>query len=207
MNPGFKRITTLKVDAVLEIIAIAAAFMAAAILILAATRTGELRVERSRMIRASPRTIFDLIDDLKAWEAWTPYDSAPDMQKTYSSPARGQGATYSWMGNRQAKRGSITIIRSIPYSRITLDLKMARPFPACGKALFSLIPQPSGTQVIWALDDRTPYAGRVMGLFVNLDRKVGDDLELGLTRLKHVAETTYQPGMNIIESHIRACIE
>src|SRR6185312_376188 len=207
MNPAFNGTTTPKVAAVLEVIAIVVVFLATAILILAAARSGDLHVERSQIIRASPRTIFDLIDDLKAWEAWTPYDPAPGMQKTYSGPARGQGATYSWAGNRQAGQSSITITRSVPYSRIAFDLKMVKPFPACNKALFSLIPQPSCTRVIWARDDRTPYAGKVMGLFVNLDRKIGDDLELGLTRLKRVAETAYQPGMNIIDSYIRACIE
>lgn len=194
-------------DTVFKIIAIVAILLIVAILSLAATKSDDLHVERSLVIKASPKILFKLINDLKAWEAWTPYDRDPGMQETYSGPTSGVGATYAWVGNREAGQGSITITRSLPYSRVAFDLDMVKPFRGHNKALFSLLPEPDGTRVIWALDDKTPYAGKVFGLFVNLDRKIGGDFETGLARLKQVAETACQPRTNIIGPDVLACAE
>lgn len=159
-------------------------------LALVALKPGELHVERSAVIGAPPKVVFQLINDLRAWEAWTPYDSDPLVRETYSDPAIGSGATYTWSGNREAGEGSLTVTRSVPYSRVCLDLDMVRPFRGHNKIVFNLHPDMDGTRVSWALSDKTSFAGRVRGLFVNLDRRIGGDLEVGLARLKDVAENT-----------------
>ena len=59
----------------LEIIAIVAVVLAiaiAAVLILAATKSSTLRVQRSVSIRAPAEGIFPLINDFRLWRSWSP---------------------------------------------------------------------------------------------------------------------------------------
>lgn len=188
-----------------KLIVIAIVLLISTILILAAVKSDDLHVERSMVIKAPPKAIFHLINNLKAWEAWTPYDRDPAMQQSYSGPEHGPGATYVWAGNREAGQGSITITRSIPYSRIAFDVDMVKPFQGHNKVLFSLVPAPDGTRVIWALDDKTPYVGKIFGLFVNLDQKIGGDFETGLARLRGVAESDCLPVTKVIDPSLLTC--
>ena len=59
----------------LEIIAIVAVVLAiaiAAVLILAATKSSTLRVQRSVSIRAPADRIFPVINDFRQWRSWSP---------------------------------------------------------------------------------------------------------------------------------------
>jgi hypothetical protein len=175
----------------LAVVGILAVLVVAATILLAALKPDDLHVERSILIMAQPREIFPLVNNLKAWEDWTPYDRDPDMERGYSGPLSGSGARYAWNGNREAGQGSITISKSVPFSRICLELNVVRPVREHSKAVFHLRPVADGTEVVWALDDKTPFAGKVMSLFVNLDRGIGEDFEIGLGRLKSLAEQPY----------------
>jgi hypothetical protein len=50
--------------------------------------------------------------------------------------------------------------------------------------------QPGGaaTNVTWSMDGPTPYLGKVIGVFMNMDRMIGADFESGLANLKTLAE-------------------
>lgn len=191
----------------LSMIAAVVVSVIAAILILAAMKSDDLHVERSLVMKASPRQIFPLINELRAWEAWTPYDRDPGMRETYSGPAGGPGARYAWTGNREAGEGSITITQSLPYSQVALDLDMIKPFQGHNKVVFRLMPDIDGTRVTWELDDKTPYVGKVVGLFVDLDRKIGSDFEEGLARLKRVAERTGRTHTEASVPYRLECVE
>ena len=63
----------------------------AVVLILAAMKPDQFRVSRSAAIKAPPEKIFPLINDFKAWTAWSPYENKdPAMKRTYGAdqPAR-----------------------------------------------------------------------------------------------------------------------
>jgi hypothetical protein len=65
----------------------------AVVLILAAMRPDQFRVQRSAAIKAPPEKIFPLISDLKAWPKWSPFEKDPAMKRSYGSTGAGQGAT------------------------------------------------------------------------------------------------------------------
>jgi hypothetical protein len=58
----------------LQAITIVLALLVAATLLYAASRPDSFRVERSTSISAPPEKIFPLINDLHAWEAWSPWE-------------------------------------------------------------------------------------------------------------------------------------
>ena len=53
---------------------------------------------------------------------------------------------------------------------------------------FALTPQGTATQVTWAMQGPAPFISKVMQVFFNMDKMVGGDFEVGLAKLKTVAE-------------------
>ena len=159
------------------------------ILILAAMKPDQFRVQRTTAIKAPPEKIFPLINDFKAWPAWSPYETKdPDMKRTYGPMTAGKGATYAWDGNSNVGAGNILITDAPAPSRVALDLNMTRPMTAHNKVEFTLVPAGDTTTVTWAMRGDTPYFAKVIHVFFNMDKMVGGDFETGLAKLKAAAE-------------------
>jgi uncharacterized protein YndB with AHSA1/START domain len=166
------------------------ALLIAAVLIVAATRPDRFRTERSLEIAAPPEKIFPLIDDLRRWRDWSPYEKKdPAMQRTLSGPPAGVGAQYEWKGNKEVGQGRMEIVESRPSHLISIQLDFISPFEAHNIAEFTLAPAGNGTRVTWALSGPSPYLSKLIGLFMNMDRMIGTDFEAGLASLKTLAES------------------
>jgi len=172
----------------ISIAAIAIAVLIAAILIYASTKPDTFHVERSINIKAPPETIFPFINDFHLWDAWTPYNKDPAMKKFYSGNNSGKGAHYAWDGNKKVGKGDITILDSRPPSKLVFDLHMIKPFEGRNVATISLNTSGDSTNVTWSLDDKHNLILKTVSLFINLDRTIGNDFEVGLARLKAIAE-------------------
>lgn len=148
------------------------------------------RVIRTTTIAAPAERIQPLIVDFHEWTAWSPWEDVdPDMQRSYSGPARGVGAHYAWEGDRKAGKGTMTITRADPQA-VALDLHFDKPFPADNVIVFTLTPNGADSTVVeWAMDGELSPVMRVFSLVRSMDSLVGPDFEKGLARLKQVAET------------------
>ncbi|GAA5153638.1 SRPBCC family protein [Nocardioides marinquilinus] len=148
-------------------------------------------VSRSATIDADPALVHRLVDDLREWRSWSPWEDAdPHLERSYTGPERGVGARYAWSGNRRAGRGSMEITGSTP-EQVDLLLVLKRPFRATDQAVFRLLPRRGGTEVTWRTTGRrTGVLGvlGVLGRVVPVDRVLGRDVERGLARLTEVAE-------------------
>ena len=159
------------------------------VLILAAMKPDQFRVQRTTAIKAPPDKIFPLINDFKAWPAWSPYETKdPDMKRTYGPTTAGKGATYAWDGNGNVGGGNMLITDAPAPSKVALDLNMTRPMTAHNKVEFTLVPAGDTTTVTWAMRGDTPYFAKVIHVFFNMDKMVGGDFEAGLAKLKAAAE-------------------
>jgi len=157
-------------------------------LIYASTKPDLFQIERSINIKAPPETIFPLINDLRSWDAWTPYNKDPSMNKIYSGSNSGKGAHYAWEGNKNVGAGDITISESMPPHKLVLDLHMIKPFEGRNVAQIHLSETSDFTIVTWSLTDKHNLMLKIVSLFVNLDNVVGKDFEVGLANLKNIAE-------------------
>jgi len=174
--------TTLAIIAVILLVA------AAAVLVLAGMKPDTFRVERAARIEAPPQRIFGLINDFRNWASWSPWEKMdPALKRTYSGPPSGKGAVYEWDGNKKVGQGRMEIVDAAP-SRIAIKLDFLRPFEAHNNVVFTLTPQGDATLVTWAMQGPLPYLGKVMHVFMNMDRMVGKDFEAGLANLKAAAE-------------------
>jgi uncharacterized protein YndB with AHSA1/START domain len=173
----------------LRTILVAVVVIIAAVLLYATSRPSSFGVERTVSINAPPEKIFPLINDLRSWKSWSPYEKKdPSMKMTYSGPAEGKGATFEWQGNREVGSGQVQITESDPPSKILLRLDRSKPFEGHELVDFTLKPEGEATQVTWALHGHNPYVAKVMGIFFNMDKMIGKDFESGLAQLKVVAE-------------------
>ncbi len=177
----------------LAYIAAALVVVIAGILIYAATRPDNFRVQRSATIKAPPEKIYALINDLPGWRAWSPYEKKdPDMKRSFSGPPSGKGAVYEWDGNKNVGKGRMEITEATPPGKILIKLDFIKPFEGHNTAEFTMEPKGDSTVVTWAMYGPCPYVakvmGVVMGLFIDMDDMIGNDFAAGLANLKTVAE-------------------
>jgi hypothetical protein len=160
-----------------------------AILGYAATRPDTFRVQRSTSVKAAPDKVFAYLIDFQKWGAWSPYEKLdPDMKKTLSGAANGKGSVYAWDGNSKAGKGRMEITESSAPTKVTLQLDFEKPFQAHNVAEFTMVPKGDVTEVTWAMGGPTLFVGKVLGLFLDMDKMIGKDFETGLANLKTLTE-------------------
>ena len=176
----------------LKITIIVVAILAIAIigvLAMAATKPDTFRVTRATTIKAPPDKIYPWIADFHRWTAWSPYENKdPAMKRTYGGTPGAIGQTYAWAGDKNVGQGTMTITEAATPSKVAIKLDFVSPFEAHNTVVFSLTPQADGTVVTWDMQGPTPFFGKIMHVFINMDKMVGSDFEVGLTNLKSVVE-------------------
>lgn len=145
----------------------------------------EFRVERSIEIDAAPEVVFDQVNSLRNWNAWSPWIAKdPSIENSYSGPEAGVGSKVTWT-SEDSGNGSQTITLSERPKRIETHLDfgdMGQP-----NAEWTFEPSGDGVRVTWGLGGTAK--GVLGGYFAKMmDGWVGADYEDGLARLKKVSE-------------------
>jgi len=170
-------------------IALLAGVAIAALLLYAATRPDTFSVRRTASIKAPAEKIHPLINDLRRFNTWNPYDKKdPNIKGSYRGPLSGPGAGYDFEGNKDVGKGSIQIVDSASPTKVTMKLDMLEPFEGHNVVEFTLAPRGDATEVTWAMHGPSPFIGKVMGVIFDMDRMIGRDFEAGLANLRAVAE-------------------
>src|SRR4051812_4305151 len=155
-----------------------------------ATRPKTFRVERSILVSAPADVVFPFINDFHLWNRWSPYEKLdPNLQRTFSGAQAGTGATYEWLGNREAGQGKMVIKESTPSQRVAIDLFFLKPFKSTSLAEFTFAPALGGTKVTWAMSGKNTTAGKAISLVASMDKYLGNSFDEGLGNLKRVVET------------------
>lgn len=173
----------------IKTIATALAIALGVLLLYAATRPDTFRVQRSASIRASAEKIHPLINDMRRFNSWNPYNKKdPHVKGSYRGPAAGPGAGYDFEGNKDVGKGSIQIVDPVTPNRVSMKLDMIEPFEGHNRVEFTLAPRGDSTEVTWAIHGPSPFMAKLMGIFFDMDRMIGRDFEAGLADLKAAAE-------------------
>lgn len=163
-------------------------------------------VSRSTAVDAPPERVHDLVEDLRAWTQWSPWEGVdPELERRYSGPDRGVGAAYAWTGNRKAGAGSMEVT-SVQPEAVGVHLEFLKPFRSTSEVTFRIVPAgtsptlgsstsrgsatPGGarTEVTWEMRGTRSGVAGVAARVVPIDRLIGGDFEKGLARLRAVAE-------------------
>src|SRR6516162_8189874 len=129
-------------------ILLAAGALLAVFIIIVALQPGEFRVARSATVDAPPPAVFAQVNDLHAWEAWSPWAKLdPNAKSTYEGPAAGTGASMKWSGNNKVGEGRMTIVDNRPGELVQIKLEFVRPFKTTNMAEFTFKPEGNQTSV------------------------------------------------------------
>jgi len=165
------------------------ALLFAVVLIYGAFKPGAFAVQRTIAIQATPEKIFPLINDYHNWPAWSPWEKLdPNMKRTLTGPLSGTGAVYEWNGNSKAGQGRMEITESVPSSKVAIKLDFIKPMEGHDAVQFALQPNGNSTNVTWTMSGPLTYPGKVMTVFVSMDKMIGGDFETGLANMKAAAE-------------------
>lgn len=161
----------------------------ALILIVAAFQPSQFAVQRSLVIAAPAAALFEQVNDHRKFAVWNPWAKLdPNVKNTYSGPATGVGSVASWQGNREVGAGSSTIIETKPAELVRQRMDWKEPMEGVSTVDFTFKPEGDRTLVTWHMYGANNYVGKVMCLFMSMDRMVGGQFEAGLASLKTIAE-------------------
>ena len=173
---------------VLRILSLLIVVLVGTVLVMATLKPDVFRLQRSTTIAAPAAKIHPFVDDFKRWTLWSPFEHKdPTLRRRYGERTAGQGATYAWDSDGEAGAGTMTIVESTP-SRIGIALDFLRPLENRAKATFTFVPQGDATVVTWSMESPNPFVAKLVHVFFDAEKLVGDDFERGLASLKAVAE-------------------
>lgn len=158
-------------------------------LIFVATRPSDFRYTRTTTINAPASAVFPHVNDFHQWGAWSPWEKVDPMtKKTYGGPSSGVGATYAWLGNSKVGSGHMTIIESRPHDLLRVTIEFIKPMKATNTIEFTFAENAGQTLVTHSMFGCNSFMGKAMGIFMNMDKMIGDQFEKGLASLKEIAE-------------------
>src|SRR5690606_6512056 len=97
-------------------------------------------------------------------------------------------ATYKWVGNSNVGEGMMTITESRPDERIRIRLEFIKPFAGVNDTLFPFQPSGDQTVVTWHMPGKGNFITKAMGLFMSMDKMIGDNFDKGLAEMKAIVE-------------------
>lgn len=145
---------------------------------------GTFEVTRTIEITAPPERVFSHLNDLAAWDAWTPW---ADLESRLEGPPTGQGARRVW-DDPQLGSGSIAIAASTPPSTVSYVVEVE------GGAIrfegsFAIEPRGSASLVTWTEHADLGWNPLLGWTALVMEESQGMQLEESLARLKEQAES------------------
>lgn len=146
-------------------------------------------VERSIVLAATPQDAFPYINNFDNWQRWNPWaEMDPTEKVTFSENRSGKDAWTEWDGNDDVGAGRMTIVNSVENEFVEEDLHFTRPFEAHTQVKLALTAEGENTKLTWTYDGKNDLMGKVMCLFMDMDKMLGGDFDRGLAKLKPLVE-------------------
>lgn len=178
----------------IETIAIIVILLAIAMGIYALSQPKRFHVERRTLIRARPDAVYALIADLRNWRHWSPWEALdPELARSHQGAPLGVGAIYAYRGNGKVGTGRMEITEAVPPRRLVAKLDVFAPMRARNRCEWVLTPEAEGTAVTWTMSGPQSALGKLMGLVVRMEGRMGALFETGLAQLKSAAEADSPP--------------
>lgn len=154
---------------------------------LVSTRPDTFTVTRSRVFSAAPATVFAEVNNLRRWEAWSPWARLdPACKNSFTGPEEGPGAQMEWDGNHKVGSGKMTIETVRQNESIRMRLQFFKPFKAVNTTEFTFAPEGTQTRMVWTMSGANTMMGKLMSLFINCDDMVGSQFEQGMENLQKI---------------------
>lgn len=147
-------------------------------------------IERSGVIEAPAAVVYAQINDLRNWQHWNPWTQSLGTQPlTFSEPASGAGAWYSWVNDRQTQAsGKVTITDSDPSGGLHYDMIFRDMKPVRGGLEIKTTTDGKATAIRWYMQTDLGWLPwwKLRGFMA--DKLMGPEVERGLTNLRSRCE-------------------
>lgn len=154
-------------------------------------------IEKSITIQRPKEAVYDFIIHVKnqdLYSKWAKMD--PQMKKSYSGEDGKVGFISSWDSQEKNVGQGEQEILSISDSGLVMELRFLKPFKTVNNAyMYASSLGENETRVTWGFKGSFPYPMNLMGLFMNMEKAVGNDLDEGLVNLKGILENQ-RPATN-----------
>ncbi|MEL6656696.1 MAG: SRPBCC family protein [Bacteroidota bacterium] len=152
----------------------------------------EVQLQRSAVINAPQATVFSMVNELPAWERWSPWVRRDaTIKNQYSDQKMGTGAYYSWTSENSGT-GKLTITESFSPDSLHTFIEFDGQGNTNSNWYFE--PVEGGTKTTWSFDSKFPFPFNVILLLQDVEGMVGKDYEDGLSFLKAEAESILPEG-------------
>ena len=159
------------------------------LLIVVSQQPAEFKIVRSTTMAVPVSAIFPHVNNLRKWEAWSPWAKLdPNAKNSFEGGDEGVGAVMRWEGNCKVGSGGMTIIESRLNEAVNFRLDFLKPMKATSYSDFSFKPEGNNTLVIWSMSGTNNFMGKFMSLFMNCEKMVGGHFEKGLASIKAIVE-------------------
>ncbi len=148
-------------------------------------------VQREIVINKPKQQVFDYIKLLKNqnnYSKWAGMD--PNMKKEFTGTDGTVGFISAWDSEKSdVGKGEQEIKKIDEGNRINYELRFIKPFKSTSDAYMSVeSTSESATKVKWGFSGKWDYPMNIMGLFIDMDKEVGSDFQIGLQNLKGILE-------------------
>jgi hypothetical protein len=153
------------------------------------TRNGEFHYVRSGLIQAPAEKIFPYLVDFKKGSEWNPYDRRdPNVKRNFKGTTGEVGSIMEFDGNNDAGAGYLEVLKVSPNQQVEIKLVMTRPIAASNLITYSLTPEGDQTRFSWAMSGDGGFVGKLMNVFIDCEKMVAGDFEVGIKTLKELIE-------------------
>ncbi|MEM7398125.1 MAG: SRPBCC family protein [Pseudomonadota bacterium] len=154
-----------------------------------ALQPDEYRVERTVTMAAPAANVFENVNDLRKWEAWSPWAKLdPEAKVIFEGPEAGNGAAMTWDGDDKVGAGKMTIVKSDPDQAINIDVTFTRPFEGTTNSDFTFATKGDSTDVTWAMHGTQGFTEKAFSVIFGGVGMMGNNIDKGLSQLKSVVE-------------------
>jgi len=158
-------------------------------LVVALVAPSSYKVEKEVSINADSEVVFDLISKFENWEDWSVWK---EKDSTVVFTVDGEdgtiGCIQSWVGDpKLSGKGNITVTDLVANEKFAYDLKMI-DYGTESKGALSIVENESDLTVKWEDSGDFPFMMRPIMMFMDIENKVGNDLQKGLANLDSVAQ-------------------
>lgn len=173
-------------------IVIAVVSLFALLLLLALFVRKEYSVNRVIPISKPKDEVFEYLKYLKNQDNFSKWASMDEnMIKTYQGTDGQVGFVSAWESkNKNVGKGEQEIKKIDQGNRIDYEIRFIKPIAGIANAYMTTDSASNEiTMVSWGFDSRMKYPMNLMLLFMNMDKMVGNDFEIGLNNLKKILES------------------
>jgi effector-binding domain-containing protein len=160
-------------------------------IIMCALGPKNLNTSRTTTIKAAPSMVYNQVNNLKSWPAWSPWnDMDTSMVITYGQKSEGKGATYSWKGDPNLTgSGDMLVTESVKNEKTSVTMNF-HDYGSTSFVDFNLTPKGNEVEVEWKMEDEKDLSFMLRGMMLALGQKgkLEKNFDDGLAALKANAE-------------------